>query len=421
MGNTETKNIKKNISFFKLIDIIASKYILTQNFQDLKNIQNNNYCNDLIVLTSEVFNNKLNSLEIEYLDQRIKQGIIIDKIEKDNISFFNKKFLNNLDVKNNTKKKRICFGIAKFYIKIAHLYSAIVSTINPIYTYNDSYGMKQNIPFMKKYMIPKDKDVKVSKLGLCYNRINSTIKNAIKDVDNNITHYQIKNNICELNKKTKINPNGKKITQTKSLIDEPGIPELMNLYMDVYDYNTNRFVSMSEQSKNEYKKDLELFYKAFTGKNNVPSNIQSFSDIKLRDFHNSSACQKDAPLNKIYNIDLKSKLLEKYGNQISIMNNNIENKQKQLINILEQVFVYTIHPETGNKDISIHPQLTVNKLNKLIIDSREIIVGLYIGCEKDFLDILETFEGIIQEQINKNTNKKIENIIKEKERLLTEL
>jgi hypothetical protein len=421
MGNNQIKNIKKDISFFKLIDIIASKYILTQNFQDIQNIQNNNYCNDLIILTSEVLNTKLNDLEIEYLDQRVKKGVIIDKLQKENIGFFDKKYINHLDVKNPTKKKRICYGISKFYVKIAHLYSAIVSTINPIYTYNDEYGMKKNIPFMKKYMLPKDKDIKVSKLGLCYNRINSIIKNNIKDIDNNIDYVQLKNNICDLNKKIKQKENGEKIIETKSLIDEPGIPELMYLYMDVYDYNKNKFVDMSEESKKEYKRDLELFYKAFTGNNQMPSNINTFSDIKLRDYHNSQACKKDAPLNKTYKVELKNKLLEKYGNQVALMNQSIGQKQKQLINILEKVFVYTIHPETKNKDISLHPELNIEKLNNLISQARNVIVSLYIGCEKDFLNILESFEAVIQEQINRNTNRKIENIIKEKERILSEL
>ena len=31
-------------------------------------------------------------------------------------------------------------GIAKFYIKIAHLFAAIVTTINPIYVYKDQEG-----------------------------------------------------------------------------------------------------------------------------------------------------------------------------------------------------------------------------------------------------------------------------------------
>ena len=68
-----------------------------------------------------------------------------------------------------------------------------------------------------------------------------------------------------------------------SLQDEPGIPELKQLYYDVFDYNTAKFTSMSKKSEEEYNKDLATFYKAFTGKANLPGSIKSFSDIKLRD------------------------------------------------------------------------------------------------------------------------------------------
>ena len=51
--------------------------------------------------------------------------------------FFKKKHLQNLDIDTRkserelgTRKRRICIGIAKFYIKIAHVFAAIKTTIN---------------------------------------------------------------------------------------------------------------------------------------------------------------------------------------------------------------------------------------------------------------------------------------------------
>ena len=34
----------------------------------------------------------------------------------------------------------MCNGIAKFYISIAHLYTAIVKALNPVYVYEDRDG-----------------------------------------------------------------------------------------------------------------------------------------------------------------------------------------------------------------------------------------------------------------------------------------
>ena len=44
----------------------------------------------------------------------------------------------------------------------------------------------------------------------------------------------------------------------KTLFDEPGIPELEKLYYDVFNYETGKFYKMSEQSKEQYNKDLEI-------------------------------------------------------------------------------------------------------------------------------------------------------------------
>ena len=50
----------------------------------------------------------------------------------------------------------------------------------------------------------------------------------------------------------KTNEYGVTVTKPKHLIDEPGIPELLNLYKDVYNPDTGKYDSMSEKSKAEY-------------------------------------------------------------------------------------------------------------------------------------------------------------------------
>jgi hypothetical protein len=151
MGNTPSTNKKVNekdfSSFYQIIDYIATYYILTMDFKSLSNLSSKEYCDELVIITSDIIQNYFNDLEITYLAQRIKNGEEVNEMAKENVLFVNKDQLEDLDVKNDTqksiKKKRICIGIAKFYVKIAHVFAAIVKTINPIYVYKDENGKHQ--------------------------------------------------------------------------------------------------------------------------------------------------------------------------------------------------------------------------------------------------------------------------------------
>jgi hypothetical protein len=420
MGNNLTT--KKEIPLIKIIDIIASKYILTQSFNDLQKLNDPNYCNKIAILTSDILASRLNSKEIEYLTQRTKEGEIINSLDREKVLFMDNNDLRKLDIKSSVKKKRMCIGIAKFYIKIAHLFSAIVSTINPSYKYRDTDGKLKNIDYYERKSY-SDKNLNLTKVNLCSRRINSTIIQQLKDNSGNqLDNYEIKNNLCKLNTSVLTNPDGTKKTITKSLIEEPGIPELKQLYYDIYDYNTGKFISMSENSKKAYQYDLQLFYKTFTGNKNMPENIKQFSDIKLRDYHNKVGCKNTNPeLRKVLRGKIKSSLLKKYADQLKFMTDNSKNINNQLVAILNSIFIYRIDPETNNKEISINPSLNMEQLDKLVVKARNIIVKLYLNCENDFIKLLNTFEAVVEEQIKKNTLRKIENLKQEKSRIITEL
>jgi hypothetical protein len=142
MGNTISKNTDSDLK--KVVDFVASKYILGENFNDMRKLSDIDYCNELIILTSEILNKKLNTMEIEYLAQKTEGGVDIDKMTKDDVKFFKKKNMDQVEVTNQAKKRRMCIGIAKYYIKIAHLFAAIATTINPEFTLQKK-GEKENI------------------------------------------------------------------------------------------------------------------------------------------------------------------------------------------------------------------------------------------------------------------------------------
>ena len=100
----------------------------------------------------------------------------------------------------------------------------------------------------------------------------------------------------------KINPNFCDINiNDKQLEDEPGIPELKQLYYDKYNYNTANFDDMTSEMKIIYEKDLKIVFEQFSnGDEKFDSEkIKNFSDIKLKNFHNSKGCQSGLYKEKI--------------------------------------------------------------------------------------------------------------------------
>ena len=150
MGNSSsTSNNKQFSNFYEIIDYIATYYILTMDFKSLSKLSDKEYCDDLVVLTSDIIQKYFNDLEVTYLEQRVKGGIDVNELKKENIIFLNKDQLENLDIQNDAqksiKKKRVCIGSAKFYVKIAHIYAAIMKTINPVILTKDKNGKLKKI------------------------------------------------------------------------------------------------------------------------------------------------------------------------------------------------------------------------------------------------------------------------------------
>tara|TARA_Y100000389_G_scaffold205125_1_gene263604 strand:+ start:7666 stop:8916 length:1251 start_codon:yes stop_codon:yes gene_type:complete len=391
MGNINS-NEKK--SLYEVTDYIASNYILTNSFEDLRNLLDIKYCNDLVILTSDVLERNLNMAEVNYLSQRIHKGNEINSMKKENIIFLTKDHISDIDVNNLTKKKRICKGIAKFYIKVAHLFAAIVTTVNPLYSYNDGFGEKF-IDLMKKNKVNKKIFKTVLFDNICTRRINALMKN----VDLSGNNIVIEPGFCKMNR----NP---KTYSTKTLYNEPGIPELSKLYYDKYNFNTGKFSNMSNTMKKTYKRDVKTFYKEFTGNKKVPSHINKFSDIPLRNYHKLPECHKNGLYNNTYSGTTKNFLFRKYANHVKKMMQETEKNQKKLITILDELFIVD-NQNTTKKNIIINPNLTYTKLQTLVEKSRNPIIQSYISCEQDFLKGLEIFEAIVETQILQTTKQQM--------------
>ena len=163
----DINDISKPMSSYEIIDYIATYYILTADFVSLTRLNNNkDYCDNLVVLTSDIINRYFTDLEITYLAQRTQNGVIVNETQKDKIMFFNKDKLSKLDINNAVKKKRICQSIAKFYIQIAHVFATIVRTINPVYVYKDNLGNIVRANLYEKHNIPENAPREMYKMNI---------------------------------------------------------------------------------------------------------------------------------------------------------------------------------------------------------------------------------------------------------------
>lgn len=308
-----------------LLHIVAAKYIIQSTFQDLENLHDPDYCNKLVVLTADVIEKHLNNLEVTFLDKTINAD---NQLTSKPLVYITQTDLDLVDNYSIDGKKNKCMGIARFYIKIAHLFAAINKTVNPLFTYIDPVtGKNKTVELLDKQLIPKGPKASLSKLNYCSRRIAAlkiekddiiipnkhcdlnkkvgeifkggatTTGNVLPNIENNrdtmenleksFTQQQapsfldnilnpnknidnkeklIKTDIYEENKLGMEKIDQKKV-KTKNLTEEIGIPELEKLYYDEYDFEKGEFNKMSEKSKTQYEEDLELFYKTFSGKN----------------------------------------------------------------------------------------------------------------------------------------------------------
>lgn len=470
MGGTISKPQMKNVSTdFKeadLLDMIAAKYILTQNFQDMKKLSQKPYCDKLVILTSDIMKKFMKEKTVDYLG--IKHGIdgipqnymtkekimyldtgdienkyqsggsdwlgslnysklmgyqdyqdnVYDNKKKDKKVVNKKPVLSRLDVKNSAKKYRMCKGIAQFYISIAHLFAAIVRTVNPIYVYTGSDGKPKEASIMRKDTIPTGAKPVLKINNLCSKRINRI---SPKMNDGNVKINLKK--VCSMNLESKTvtrdtDPNrpmlwGQTIERTRTLKDEPGIPQLRELYNDYYDFDRGEFTKMIPEGRGDkqFKKDLQEFYNVFTGKTAEPyeewnaGGDKDFSDIDLQNFNKMEVCAATIPNFKQTYIGENKGLFSIYAEHVSKMMKNAETNRADILSILDELFkLQTIQTDKGDQEVvTINPVLNNKSLADITAKTRTAIVKLYIRCESDFKVALDIFNKIALQRAADNT------------------
>ena len=433
---------ENNTEFLAKLNEIATDYILGQNFQDMVKLTNSKYCDDLVIITSKILKKSFFSKQIQTIYQSVVVGS--DSVTDSQTGVGSVASMN--EPISNEKNRQMCIEIAKYYVKVAHLFAAIITTLNPVFSWKSSasssrailsphipeppqaqapadadVAVEDNIAITalenKQYIPEMAKNVKVENLNFCNSRISDLIdmeeisdlidgKNSIPNKDDT----GVKSTESEIKIKTKLcssslnNIDG--VGRTKTVYDLPGFAELTRLYNDKYNASKGRFDRMSAKSKEEKKRNVDLLYTLFTGDPKPPKDIKNFRDIPLHSFSDTADCSNiGSLLNKTYTGTTKDKLFVDYVEQIKKMIYESNMIRNSLLEIIDGIFVSNTdepniqeNPESRMKYM-IDPELTYERLNELIAESRKIIIKLYVNCEKNFIYTLKILQAIIETQM----------------------
>ena len=361
------------------------------------------------------------------------------------------------DSNQKEQTKKMCTEIAKYYVKIAHLFAAIMTTLNPVFSWRSSASSSravlsphvpdeqkpgvQGIEGMedlsstiekttlenKNYISQMAKDVKIENLNFCNSRIadlmdmdelgNLLQDESIINGQQPLSEIKIKTKLCSSNLNNVSNIVGDStggIRKVKTVYDLPGFAELSRLYNDKYNVSKGRFDKMSAKSREEKKRNIDLLYTLFTGNPNPPKVIRSFRDIPLHSFSDTADCSRpDSMLNKTYVGSTKDKLFVDYVEQVRKMIYDSNMIRNSLLEIIDSIFITNTSSESGDKmKYIIDPNLTYEELNNLIDETRKIILKLYVNCEKNFIHTLKILQGIIEAQMFETGQRQIRELEK---------
>jgi hypothetical protein len=394
-NNSSTSNEPMDIkSLSSQIDDIAIHYILKQNTIDLLRLTDKEYYDNLILLVGNLFEKKLSDIEIGSMNQRIYpqtvQNAVLDFLPS-----------------NGKLKETMIRNISKFYMKIMMIFSAIVATIDPQYSYEDDQGNTQlfYLKDLNSYKhIPRHVQPLVHQLtnpmNLCRKRI-SILRNKIDLTDPDFITINPGEKLCSTD-------------STKHLTDEIGIKELDLLYYDVFDPSSKTWKHRSKEMEEKYQNDLVKFYTIFTGNEEMPPHIKSFKDIELFDYRSIGYC-RDTLFTQDYVVPKNDELIVRYKEQVELLEKSTILYRTELLEHLKTLFLTKI--DENNMTYTIDPSLTMETILKVETDTRNCIINLYTNCEQYFIRALLIFEELYDNQSNSMNQSRLTNIPLYKEQL----
>ena len=359
-----------------ILDIIVAHYILTMNMESLSDLNKAGKCQEITQLTNEAFTKSATT------------GDILTK--------YNEMFQQN----KTEYDPSMCGQVVAIYMNIAKVYSVIVSAIRPSYEYKNERGEVETGAIFDENVDVFGEDLALSKLSFCGAKIQSLTGSG---------------NVCS--------------QDTNSMEAHLDIPELYDLYCDTeYDLETGTFVGMSDETREEYRKNLQSFYTIFTGKTSLPDNIKRFGDIPLTDYNKSNLCKyrnfnaddcydelgkkitcppKKKSSQPQTSKETKERLLETYATNLRNMVSNVNVRQSKLTIILNELFVFD---NTIPDQVRVSNTVTADRVKELTRSVRELVNQINLSCSIDYMNGIKVYEAIVELQALDTSMKQIEYI-----------
>ena len=358
MGNAKSKS--GNTETINEINKIATDYILDN--PDMNFLLNPKYCSELNILTKKAFDKNFTLSEIEMFGQAINSK---EKIYSISTAAWNKE-----RIVDPVRKEHMCEQLSKFYVKIAHVFAAIVDTIKPVSSSQDpSYKKLMSYSSKRFSEIPHD--------NFCLNRLKNlesvikdtnkadkTICQKLKDKDN----YDIGKWKHEIGSKTFTDLFTWEDEKTKKILYENSIKLFSDNLTGIKGKCSNRNKTYNEN------------------KNQMSGNI---NDIPYSEYCSTRLCNE---FNKNLNhtcID-HTKLGVKYKQHIKNMRKRYYQNLEKLYGFIMDIF------EKQDKRWIIKSSLTENKLDKMIPKVREAIAKCYFDCNNDYIKGLKIYTSVYE-------------------------
>jgi hypothetical protein len=446
MGNTSSTglNIKENelslkqlnesnVEFLTKLNEIATNYILGQNFQDMIRLTNSKYCDDLVIITSKILKKSYSAPQIQYAYKQMFNSDVPLHLGEDVIN--NKKTSQNLnqspmflkrqdielgDLVDKEQKKKMCIDIAKYYVKIAHLFAAIITTLNPVFSWRSSASSSRAT---LKSFVPDDN---TDKPATVINETTSeTMSEINSDITNDMTDLGITPKVIPKNDSTSIDLHDTDVVGDVNVSDggdgDGDGDDVMDADEDIVTTtleNKQYIPTMAKEVKVENLNfcnsrisdlmDMDEIANLVDGKNLIPGQTLD-STIKIK----TKLCSSNLNNNNegyshtktVYDLPGFAELSRLYYDKYNVskgrfdrMSSESENEKKRNVALLYTLFTGNRNPP---KDIRSFKDIPLHAFNDTIeCDNPESLFNkTYIGTTKDklFIEYVEQIKKMIFE------------------------
>jgi hypothetical protein len=272
-GESKVEKIKNYNSFVKVMDDIASEYIITMNFSDMLQLQDPDKSKNLLILTQNIIMKELEKHDLTY-NKEIRDAMS-DTQQKEEATIFTATREELAALKLNPKTHQVLANaLARKYLKIANIFAAIYVVLHPEYeteVCDKNSSSSSNNENKKKGRICKplnksksDKKkqmyyIKENPQGapiqnFCHKRLQTLIGKGTSEINaNTSTGITVAPTVCDFGKNSKTD-------KPLKFNEEPGILELDDLYYDEFNPNTKDFTERSPEMKKKLKEDATSLF-----------------------------------------------------------------------------------------------------------------------------------------------------------------